>query len=228
MDNKEHSGRVFAKQPLLTKRRDLSYGVFKRESVSKSAKEASITENDVNNERNETRIAKLARRTSAPAELPAIKSVFPKLPLHRPRARTLSLRGEDNEMLRQQRSPRKQESNAPVCPIMICENSSADRSFAKTNHSGENGPRQRLLTGLTNNSISMNTHSLVINHEKCTLNRNQRQLVGRKGLTQEALIYHELGYAEEDEYSCNNKKDMVVRWLNSEAMNSGSRPFPQL
>ena len=99
MDNKEDSGRVFAKQPLLTKSIDLSYGVFKRQSVQESAKEASITENDTNNEKNETRIAKLARRTSAPAELAPIKSVCPKLLLHRPRARTLSLRGETTKCL---------------------------------------------------------------------------------------------------------------------------------
>lgn len=77
-------------------------------------------------------------------------------------------------MLGQQRSPRRLESNAAVYPIMICENSSAGRSFAKANHSGENGLRQGPLTGLTNNSISTNTHSLVINDEKCTLSRHPR------------------------------------------------------
>lgn len=33
---------------------------------------------------------------------------------------------------------------------------------------------------------------------------------------------------ESDEDQTNQKKDMIVRWLNSEALNSCPRPFPQL
>lgn len=125
-------------------------------------------------------------------------------------------------------SASKLQGSAFVHQNKVCGSSSTGRaSVNEAIHIAENEPEQRPLSGLSNNSNSISTCGFVINNEIDNLNRS-RQVIGRKCLTQEALICHELGFAESDEDQTNQKKDMIVRWLNSEALNSCPRPFPQL
>ena len=223
MDNKRPS-HVSGKQNLLTRRINLSYGLLKRESDQKTT----IQDNKEKDARlvwNGAR-AKLTRRTSAPAELPLIKDALPKLSM-KPRTRTLSLRGENSETHVKQWSASKSQINANVCQNKNCEHVSTSCTSVKGIHTTEKDPEQRPSSGLTNNSNSISMHGFVLTNKNISLNP-PRQLIKRKCLTQEAIICHELGYAETEEDASNQKKHMIVRWLNSEALNSGSRPFPQL
>lgn len=228
MDNKTLS-RVSGKQTLLTRRLDLSCGLIKRENEQKNAVQGN-TENSAWPVGNEARAK--PRRTSAPAELPPIKDALPKLTV-RTRARTLSLRGENtNEIHTKQWNASR--VNASVIQNKVCENPSTGHTSVKAVHIPENDSEQRPLSALTNSNNSVGTRCLGINDENSILN-HPGEVIGRKCLTQEALICHELGYAEMEEDTTCKKKDMIVRWLNSEALSTSdrkglehSRAFPQL
>lgn len=222
MDNKGPS-RASAKQTLLTKRIDLSYGLLKRDGDQKNSVQDS-TENDTKLGWNEARAK--PRRTSAPAELPPIKDALPKLSM-KPRVRTLSLRGENREALMEQWGTSKLQLNASLHQNKIRESLSTGGTSVRATHITEKDPQQRLLSGLTNNSNSTSWRGFVTKKENINLNYSG-QIIGRKCLTQEALICHELGYADSEENPSIQKKDMIVRWLNSEAPNSCPRRFPQL
>lgn len=215
-------GRVSAKQSLLTKRVDLSYGITKKESEKKSILLRG-GESDTRQVWNET-IGRL-RRTSAPAELPPIKDALPKLTV-KARARTLSLRGgeKSSEMHAKQWNTSYTKNNK------ICENQSNVRALVSAKI---DDTQKRPLSALTSSNNSVTTCCLGIKDDNSIL--DSRKLVGRKCLTQEALICHELGLAEMDEDSADKKKDMIVRWLNSEALSCSNwegleklRSFPQL
>lgn len=228
MDNKTLS-RVSVKQTLLTRRLDLSCGLIKRENEQKNAVQVG-TENNIKPVCNEARAR--PRRTSAPAELPPIKDALPKLMI-KTRARTLSLRGENSEMATKQWNASKVQVNASALQNKTCENPSTGRPPVKAIRIPVADSEQRPTSTFTN-SGSVGTRCLGINDENCFSN-HPGQVIGRKCLTQEALICHELGYAEADEDTVSKKKDMIVRWLNSEVLNCSarqglehSRAFPQL
>lgn len=214
-------GRLSAKQTLLTKRVDLTYSLSKKESEKKPMVQGN-TENGKKQVWNEARSK--PRRTSAPAELPPIKDALPKLTV-KTRARTLSLRGENiNETHTKQWNSSKTQNK-------VCDNPSTARATVKAK---VNDAQQRPLSALTSSNNSVIPYSLGMNDDNSILNQ-AGQVVGRKCLTQEALICHELVYTETDEDSASKKKDMIVRWLNSEALSSSDwkgleqpRAFPQL
>lgn len=229
MDNKTLS-RVSGKQTLLTRRLDLSCDLIKRENEQKNPLQVS-TENSTKPVWNEARAR--PRRTSAPAELPPIKDALPKVTI-KTRARTLSLRGENNEMATKQWIPSKVRINASVLQNKTCENLSTGRPSVKAIHIPVADSAQRPLSAFTNSNSSVGTRCLGLNDENSFLN-HPGQVIGCKCLTQEALICHDLGYTEADEDSASKKKDMIVRWLNSDELSSSaqqglehSRAFPQL
>lgn len=129
MDNKGPS-RAFAKQTLLTKRIDLSYGLLKRDGDQKNSVQDS-TENDTKLGWNEARAK--PRRTSAPAELPPIKDALPKLSM-KPRVRTLSLRGENREALMEQWGTSKLQLNASLHQNKIRESLSTGGTSVRATH----------------------------------------------------------------------------------------------
>ncbi|KAL9983057.1 hypothetical protein ACROYT_G005181 [Oculina patagonica] len=228
MDNKTLS-RVSGKQTLLTRRLDLSCGLIKKENEQNNAEQVS-TENSTRPVWNEARSR--PRRTSAPAELPPIKDALPKLTI-KTRARTLSLRGENNEIATKEWIPSKVQVNASALQNKTYENPSTDRPSVKAIQISVADFEQRPLSDFTNNNSSVGTHCLGLNDKNSLLN-HPGQVIARKCLTQEALICHDLGYTEADEDSASKKKDMIVRWLNSDELSSNtqqglerSRAFPQ-
>lgn len=229
MDNKTLS-RVSAKQTLLTRRLDLSCGLIKKENEQKNTIQVS-PEMGTRPVWNEARAR--PRRTSAPAELPPIKDAMPKLTI-KTRARTLSLQGENSEITSKQKNAGKVQVNASVLQNKTRENPSTNRAPVKVIHIPVADTEQRPLSTFTNSNCSAETRGFGITDENSFLN-HPGKVIGRKCLTQEALICHELGYSEADEDSASQKKDMIVRWLNSDVLSSSARhrlehprAFPQL
>ena len=230
MDNKTLS-RVSGKQTLLTRRLDLSCGLIKKENEQKNTVQVSF-ESGPRPDWNEAR-AKL-RRTSAPAELPPIKDALPKVQIET-RARTLSLRGESNETHTKQWNASKIQVNESVLQKRISEIPFTVHGPVKPIRIPVADSKQRPLSAWTNSNNSVETRCLGINDEISPL-KHAGKVTGRKCLTQEALICHELGYARKaDVDSTSQKKDMIVRWLNSEVLSSSaqqgletSRAFQQL
>ena len=218
MDNKTLN-RVSRKQTSLTRRLDLSCGFFKKENEQKNTVTVSI-ENSPRPDWNEARAK--PRRTSAPAELPPIKDALPKLKI-KTRARTLSLRGESNEMHTKQWSASKIQVNESVLQKRISENPSTVHGSVQAIRIPVADSEQRPIPSWTNSYNSVETRCLGINLKNSPL-KHAGQVIGRNCLTQEALICHELGYAEADEDdSTTQKTDMIVRWLNSEVLSSSAR-----
>jgi len=155
------------------------------------------------------------RRTSAPTELPPIKDGQPMVKI-KTRASTLLLRGENNEMHTKQWNTTRTHVNDSVLQKRISEIHSTVHGSVKAICIPVADSEQRPLSAWTNSNNSVETQCLGINNENSPL-KHAGKGIGRKCLTQEALICHELGYAEdEDEDSTSQKKDMIVRWLNSE------------
>ena len=228
MDNKTLS-RVSGKQILRTRRLDLSCGLIKKENEQKYTVKVSI-ENAARPDWNEARAK--PRRTSAPAELPPIKDTLPKVKI-KTRARTLSLRGENNEMHLKQWNTTKTDVNDSALQERISEIPCTVHGSVKTICIPVADSEQRPFSVWTNSNNSVETRCLGINDEN-SLIKHAGNGIGRKCLTQEALIFHELGYAETDEDSTSQKRNMIVRWLNSEDLSSStrqglqkSRAFPQ-
>ena len=228
MDSKTLS-RVSGKRTLLTRRLDLSCGLIKKENEQKNMVQVSI-KNSVRPERNEARAK--PRRTSAPAELPPIKDALPKVKI-KTRARTLSLGGENNEMhIKQWNTNITQVYDSALQKRMSEIPSTADGSV-KAIRIPVADSEQRPLSAWTKSDNCVETRCLGINDENSP-SKHAGKDIGRKCLTQEALVCHELGFAEADEGSAGQKKSMIVRWLNSEELNSStrkglekSRAFPQ-
>jgi len=206
MENKTLS-RVSGKQILLTRRLDLSCGLIKKENEQKSAVKVSI-ENSARPDWNEARVK--PRRTSAPAELPLIKDILPNVKI-KTRACTLSLRGENNEMYTKQWSTTKTDVNDSALQkrisVIPCSVHGSVKTICIPVADQEQRPFSATLT-YSNNPVE--TRCLGINDKNSPL-KHAGNSIGRKCLTQEALICHELGYAEADEDSASQKRDTIVR-----------------
>lgn len=221
--------RVSGKRALLTSRLDLSCGLVKKEKEEKNTVQVSI-KNGARPDWNEARAK--PRRTSAPAELPPIKDALPKVRI-KTRARTLSLRGENDEL----HTKRCNTNKTQVYDVLqkgMSEIPSTAHGSVKAIRIPVADSEQRPLSAWTKSDCnSVETRCLGINDENSPLKHAWKD-IGRKCLTQEALICHELGSAEADEDSTSKKKGMIVRWLNSEVLNGSnrnglekSRTFPQ-
>lgn len=217
MDNKTLS-RVSGKRTLLKRRLDLSCGLIKKENEQKNTVQRSIR-NGARLDWNEARAK--PRRTSAPAELPPIKDALPKVKI-KTRARALSLRGENNELRIKQLNTNKTQVYDSVLQKSMSEIPSTAHGSVKTIRIPVAGSEQRPLSAWTKRDNSVETRYSGINGENSPLKHAGKD-IGRKSLTQEALVCHELGLAGADEDSTSQKKGMIVRWLNSEVLNSSTR-----
>lgn len=215
MDNKTVS-RVSGKRTLLTRRLDLSCGLIKKENEHKNTVQVCI-KNGVRPDWNEARAK--PRRTSAPAELPPIKDALPKVKI-KTRARALSLRGENNEMHINQWNTNKTQVYDSVLQERMSEIPSTAHGSVKAICIPVADSEQRPLWTKRDNCLE--TRCLGISDENSPLKHAGKD-IGPKCLTQEALVCHELGFAEADEGSTSQKKGMIVRWLNSEVSNSSTR-----
>ena len=218
MDNKTLS-LVSGKQTLpLTRRLNLSWGLIKKENEQKNTVQVR-TEHGARPDWNYARAK--TRRTSAPAELPPIKDALPKIEI-KTRTRTLSLRGENDEVHTKQWNTTEAQVNDSVLQKRISEIPSTVHGSVKAIRIPFADSEQRPLSAWYNSNNSVETRCLGINDENSPL-KHARKGIGRKCLTQEALICHEFGYAEADEDSTYQKKDMIVWWLNSQVLSSSAR-----
>lgn len=112
--------------------------------------------------------------------------------------------------------------NESVLQKRMSQNPSTVHGSVKAVHIPVADSEQRPLSAWTNSNNSVETRCLGINDENSLL-KHAGQVIGPKCLTQEALICHELEFAKAEEDSTSQRKDMIVRWLNSEVLSSSAR-----